>query len=85
MRSFFKPLSKRDATVIAVIFGLALIALIVKFVKSLIGGSTFDDVRSDIILIVFAAIVEWAMINIALSKDKKDEEKPENGEENEAE
>lgn len=85
MRSFFKPLSKRDATVIAVIFGLALIALIVNFVKSLIGGSTFDDVRSDIILIVFAAIVEWAMINIALSKDKKDEEKPENGEENEAE
>ena len=67
------------------IFGLALIALIVNFVKSLIGGSTFDDVRSDIILIVFAAIVEWAMINIALSKDKKDEEKPENGEENEAE
>ncbi|MBQ9890127.1 MAG: hypothetical protein IJM39_01835 [Firmicutes bacterium] len=85
MRSFFKPLSKRDATVIAVIFGLALIALIVNFVKSLIGGSTFDDVRSDIILIVFAAIVEWAMINIALSKDKKDEEKPENGEENKAE
>ena len=85
MRSFFKPLSKRDATVIAVIFGLALIALIVNFVKSLIGGSTFDDVRSDIILIVFAAIVEWAMINIALSKDKKDEEKPENGEKNEAE
>ena len=85
MRSFFKPLSKRDATVIAVIFGLALIALIVNFVKSLIGGSTFDDVRSDIILIVFAAIVEWAMINIALSKDKKDEEKPENSEENEAE
>ena len=85
MRSFFKPLSKRDATVIAVIFGLALIALIVNFVKSLIGGSTFDDVRSDIILIVFAAIVEWAMINIALSKDKKDEEKPENGEENEEE
>ena len=85
MRSFFKPLSRRDATVIAVIFGLALIALIVNFVKSLIGGSTFDDVRSDIILIVFAAIVEWAMINIALSKDKKDEEKPENGEENEEE
>ncbi len=85
MRSFFKPLSKRDATVIAVIFGLALIALIVNFVKNLIGGSTFDDVRSDIILIVFAAIVEWAMINIALSKDKTDEEKPENGEENEAE
>ena len=75
MNKFFKPLSKKDAQVIAVIFGLAFIYLVISFIKTLLSGTTFDDAKSDLILIAFVGIVEWAMVNIALSKDKKSEEK----------
>ena len=75
MKSFFKPLSKRDAQVIAVIFGLAFIYLVISFIKTLIAGTTFDDAKSDLILVFFVGIIEWAMVKIALSKDKKSEEK----------
>ena len=75
MNKFFKPLAKKDAQIVAVIFGLAFIYLVISFIKTLLSGTTFDDAKSDLILIAFVGIVEWAMITIALSKDKKSEEK----------
>ena len=72
MRSLFKPLTKRDAKIAAVVVGLVLIVLVISFVKDLLAGYTFDEVRSSALLIAFAGIIEWGMITIAFSKDKED-------------
>ena len=74
MKKLFKPLSKRDAQVIAVIFGLALIYLVISFIKTILAGTTFDDIKSDLIILVFVAIIEYSMINIGFLKEKKTEE-----------
>ena len=74
MKKLFKPLSKRDAQVIAVIFGLGLIYLVISFIKILLSGASFDDVKSDIIILAFVAIIEYSMINIGFLNDKKTEE-----------
>lgn len=75
MRSFFRPLTKRDAKIAAVVVGLVIAYLVISFIKDLLSGLTFEEVRTEIILIAFAGFLEWGMLQIAISKDK-DEEGP---------
>ena len=73
-KGFFKPLSKRDAKIAAVIFGITLIVLAYELIKQIFAGTPFDEMRNMLLLTAFAAIVEFSMVTIATSKDK-DEEK----------
>ena len=72
-KGLFKPLSKRDAKIASVIFGIALIILVIEALKEIFGGATFDEVRNVILLTVFCGIIEFGMITIVTSKDKGEE------------
>lgn len=74
MRSFFRPLTKRDAMIAAVVVGLVIVYLVVSFIKDLMSGLTFEEMKTEIILIAFAGFLEWGMLQIAISKDKDDED-----------
>ena len=69
-KGFFKPLSKRDAKIASVLFGIVLIILAYNVIKDLFAGMSFDEVRSNILLVAFLGIIEWGMVVIATSKDK---------------
>ena len=69
-KGFFKPLSKRDAKIAAVIFGITLVVLVYELLRQIFAGTTFDDLRNTLLLTVFAAIVEFSMITIVTSRDK---------------
>ena len=73
MNKIFKPISKRDAKIAAVLFGAVLIVLVVNLVKSLLAGAVFEELHNNLLLIAFAVIVEFGMVTIATSKDKEEE------------
>ena len=73
MNKIFKPISKRDAKIAAVLFGAVLIVLLVNLVKSLLAGAVFEELHNNLLLIAFAVIVEFGMVTIATSKDKEEE------------
>jgi len=74
MKNWFKPLSKRNALYAAIVIGVILIYGLFGFVKDIIAGLTFDEMRSSILIIIFAGILEYAMVTIALSKDDPEDD-----------
>ena len=77
MHKLFKPLSKRDAKIAAVLFGLGFLYMLYTIVKEVMAGRTFDELHSDLIILAFIAIIEWGMITVGFSKDKKEDEEEE--------
>ena len=71
MNKLFKPLSKRDATIASVIFGIGVIIFAVSLIKELLAGAAFEEIRTSILLVVFLGIIEYGMITIAFGKDSK--------------
>ncbi len=69
-KDFLKPLKKRDAQIAALLFGAVLLILVYNLIKDLLSGMTFEEVRSNILMIVFFGIIEWGMVVIGTSKDK---------------
>ena len=74
MKTLFKPLSKRNARFAAVVIGFLLIYGIISFIKDILSGMSFDELHSNIIILIFGAIIEYAMITISFSKDDPAEE-----------
>ena len=73
MRRFFKPLTKRDAKYCAIVVTIILLWMIYEAVKDLMGGASFDDLHSQLLFILFFAIIDFGMFTI-LSKDGESEE-----------
>ena len=67
-------MSRKNARFAAVVIGVILIVGIINFIKDILSGMTFDELRSNILLLIFGAIIEYAMIIIATSKDDPAEE-----------
>ena len=63
-----RPIKKREAGIVAVLFGAALIYLVIDLVKSIKAGAVFNDLKMDILIIIAVGIVEWSMLNIAFRK-----------------
>ena len=77
-KGWFKPLSKRDAKFAAVIIGIFLIYGVIDFVKDLIAGMSFEEIKGSIIPVAFGAIIEYGMLVIAFGRsDPAEEEKKE--------
>ena len=68
-----RPIKKREACIVAVLFGAALIYLVVDLVKSIKAGAVFNDLKMDILIIIAVGIVEWSMLNIAFRKADSEE------------
>ncbi|MBQ1712345.1 MAG: hypothetical protein II725_02490 [Firmicutes bacterium] len=68
-----RPIKKREAGIVAVLFGAALIYLVVDLVKSIKAGAVFNDLKMDILIIIAVGIVEWSMLNIAFRKADSEE------------
>ena len=68
-----RPIKKREAGIIAVLFGAALVYLVIDLVKSIKAGAVFNDLKMDILIIIAVGIVEWSMLNIAFRKANSDE------------
>ena len=68
-----RPIKKREAGIVAVLFGAALIYLVIDLVKSIKAGAVFNDLKMDILIIIAVGIVEWSMLNIAFRKADSDE------------
>ena len=86
MHKLFKPLSKRDAKIAAVLFGIGFLYMLFNTVKDVLSGKTFDELHSDLLLLAFIGIIEWGMVSVGFTKDKdkEDEESEESGMEIEA-
>ena len=68
-----RPIKKREAGIIAVLFGAALVYLVIDLVKSIKAGAVFNDLKMDILIIIAVGIVEWSMLNIAFRKADSEE------------
>ncbi|MBR3301439.1 MAG: hypothetical protein IKI73_02090 [Firmicutes bacterium] len=68
-----RPIKKREAGIVAVLFGAALIYLVIDLVKSIKAGAVFNDLKMDILIIIAVGIVEWSMLNIAFRKADSEE------------
>ena len=68
-----RPIKKREAGIIAVLFGAALVYLVIDLVKSIKAGAVFNDLKMDILIIIAVGIVEWSMLNIAFRKANSEE------------
>ena len=77
MHKLFKPLTKRDARIAAVLFGAGFLYMLYTIVKDILAGKSFDELNADIMILAFIGIIEWGMITISFSKDKKQDEEPE--------
>ena len=77
MHKLFKPLSKRDAKIAAVLFGAGFLYMLYSIIKDMTAGRTFDELHSDFIVLAFIGIIEWGMITVGFTKDKKQNEKEE--------
>lgn len=86
MHKLFKPLSKRDAKIAAVLFGIGFLYMLFNTVKDVLSGKTFDELHADLLLLAFIGIIEWGMVSVGFTKDKdkEDEESEESGTEIEA-
>ena len=85
MHKLFKPLSKRDAKIAAVLFGAGFLYMLYTIVKDMLSGRPFEELHSEVILLAFIGLIEWGMITVGFSKDKEkenagDEAGPENEE-----
>ena len=81
-KGFFKPLSKRDARIAAVLFGAGFLYMLYTIIKDMLAGRTFDELHSDFMILAFVGIIEWGMLTISFGKEKnavedKDEESAE--------
>ena len=74
MNKLFKPMSKRDAKIVSVIIGAAIIAFTLSLIKELLSGQPFEEIKTSIMLLVFLVIIEYAMLTTAFGKDKNSEE-----------
>ena len=77
MHKLFKPLSKRDAKIAAVLFGAGFLYMLYSIIRDMTAGRTFDELHSDFIVLAFIGIIEWGMITVGFTKDKKQNEKEE--------
>ena len=73
MHKLFKPLSKRDAKIASVLFGIGFLYMLFYTIKQALSGKSFDELHSDLLLLAFIAIIEWGMITVAFYKDKNKE------------
>ena len=73
MRRFFKPFTKREAKFCAVVVTLILIWMIFEVIKDFVNGASFDDLHSQLLFILFFAIIDFGMFTI-MSKDGESEE-----------
>ena len=77
MHKLFKPLSKRDAKIAAVLFGAGFLYMLYSIIRDMTAGRTFDELHSDFIVLAFIGIIEWGMITVGFTKDKKQNEEEE--------
>ena len=73
MHKLFKPLSKRDAKIAAVLFGIGFVYMLFFTLKEVFSGKSFDELHSDLLLLIFIGIIEWGMVTVAFYKDKNKE------------
>ena len=74
MHKLFKPLSKRDAKIAAVLFGLGFLYMLYNIIRDMLAGKTFDELHADFMILAFIGIIEWGMITVGFSKDKNKED-----------
>ena len=67
-------ISKRDASVIAIVFGCLFIFLIYDFIRKIRQGEQMSDMVGHIIVTIGVAVVEWGMIAFLLTKEPEEEE-----------
>lgn len=73
LKGLSRPIKKGEAAVIAVLFGAALIYLIIDLIKAISSGAAFKDLQMDILIIIAVAIVEWSMLRLAFRKAGSEE------------